>query len=109
MLMPMIEEMQMKIKHAMLKNNLWDKHISRSLNHGDQGMKMENGLIYSDDRIYIPCNHALRGEIIAQSHDHITAGHPGIEKIKELVLQEYWWPKMKRDIEAYIHACETCQ
>ncbi len=37
------------------------------------------------------------------------AGHPGIEKTKELVLREYWWPKMKKDIEAYICACKTCQ
>ncbi len=37
------------------------------------------------------------------------AGHPGVAKTKELVLREYWWPKMKRDVEEYMHACETCQ
>ncbi len=72
-------------------------------------MKLDNGLIFYDHRIYIPQDHALRGEIIAISHDHITAGHPGIEKTKELVLREYWWPKMKKDVENYIRACETCQ
>ncbi len=56
-------------------------------------MKLDDGLIYYDHRIYIPQNHALRGEIIAVFHDHITAGHPGIEKTKELVLREYWWPR----------------
>ncbi len=44
---------------------------------------------------------------------HLTTiswrGHPGIEKTKELVLREYWWPKMKKDIENYVRACETCQ
>ncbi len=54
-------------------------------------MKLDNGLIFYDHRIYIPQDHALRGEIITMSHDHITAGHPGIEKTKELVLREYWW------------------
>ncbi len=49
MLMPMIEEMQMKIKQATLDHHLWDKHISGSLNHGDRGMKIENGLIYYDN------------------------------------------------------------
>ncbi len=49
-------------------------------------MKLDDGLIYYDHRIYIPQNHALRGEIIAACHDHITVGHPGIEKTKELVL-----------------------
>lgn len=51
----------------------------------------------------------LRREIIAQNHDHVLAGHPGINKTKELVLREYWWPKMKKDIEAYFKGCKTCQ
>ncbi len=51
----------------------------------------------------------LRGEIITQSHDHILVGHPRIEKTKELVLREYWWPRMKKDIEAYVKGCEMCQ
>ncbi len=72
-------------------------------------MKLGDGLIYYDHHIHIPQDHALQGEIIAVFHDHITAGHPGIEKTKELVLREYWWPKMKKDIENYVRACETCQ
>ncbi len=84
-----IEEVHTKIKQATLDHHRWDKNISASLNH-DCGMKIDDGLIYYDHRIYIPQDHALRGEIIAASHDHITAGHPGIEKTKELVLREYW-------------------
>ncbi len=106
--MPTIEEVHTKIKQATLDHHLWDKNVSASLNH-DRRMKLDNGLIYYDHRIYIPQDHALRGEIIAASHDHITAGHPGIEKTKELVLQEYWWPRMKRDIENYVRACKMCQ
>ncbi|SJL18612.1 uncharacterized protein ARMOST_22209 [Armillaria ostoyae] len=41
-------------------------------------------------------------------HNHITAGHPGIKKTKELVLRDYWWPKLKRDVEAYVRGCKTC-
>ncbi len=108
LVMPTIEEIHTKIKQAMLDHHRWDKNVSASLNH-DQGMKLDNGLIYYDRCIYIPQDHALRGEIIAVSHDHITAGHPGIEKTKELVLREYWWPKMKKDIENYIRTCEMCQ
>ncbi len=49
-------------------------------------MTIEDGLIYYNSRIYVPQDHALRGEIISRSHDHITAKHPGIEKTKELIL-----------------------
>ncbi len=72
-------------------------------------MTIEDGLIYYDGCIYVPQDHVLRGEIISRSHNHITTGHPGLEKTKELILQEYWWPKMKRNIETYIRTCETCQ
>ncbi len=37
--------------------------------------------------------------------DHTTTSPlatPGIEKTKELVLREFWWPKMKKDIETYV-------
>ncbi len=85
MLMPMIEEMQTKIKQATLDHHSWDKNISESLNH-DRGMKIENRLIYYDSWIYVPQDHVLQGEIIVQSHDHITVGHSGIEKTKELML-----------------------
>ncbi len=108
MVMPTTEEVHIKIKQATLDHHRWDKNVSASLNH-DQGMKIDDGLIYYDNHIYIPQDHALRGEIIARFHNHITARHPGIEKTKELVLREYWWPKMKKDIEAYICACKVCQ
>ncbi len=62
-----------------------------------------------DGCIYVPRNHALRGKIITQFHDHVSAGHPGIEKTKELVLREYWWPKMKKTVETYVKGCEVCQ
>lgn len=51
----------------------------------------------------------LRGEIITQNHDHIMAGHPGIEKTKELIQREYWWPRLRKDVERYVKGCEACQ
>ncbi len=29
--------------------------------------------------------------------------------MKELILREFWWPKIKKDVEAYVKGCETCQ
>ncbi len=108
MIMPMIEESHERIKSLTHDHQKWDDKIENSVNH-DQGMMLKEGLIFYDNRIYVPCNQTLQGEIITQFHDHIMAGHPGIAKTKELVLQEYWWPKMKKDVEAYVCACKTCQ
>ncbi len=108
MVMPTIEETHHHVISATQNIHLWDNTVTSSVNH-DHRMKLEDRLIWYNHRIYIPRNHAIHREIIVHSHDHITAGHLGIEKTKELILQEFWWPKMKKDIEANVQACETCQ
>lgn len=108
MILPTIEEAHEWIKSATRNHRMWDQGIANSVNH-NWGMMLKEGLIYYDKRIYVPLDHALQGEIIACIHDHITAGHSGIEKMKELVLQDYWWLKMKRDVEKYVQGCEVCQ
>ncbi len=108
MIMPTIKEAHECIKSAICNVHSWDTNVLGSVNH-DWGIELKEGLIWYNNRIYVPRDHALQGEIIARSHDHITAGHPGIEKTKELILWEYWWPKLKKDMEAYVHACEMCQ
>ena len=53
------------------------------------------GLWTRQGRIVVVANDALRREVVANHHDHITAGHPGISKTLYAVEQEYWWPDMK--------------
>ncbi|SJL12749.1 uncharacterized protein ARMOST_16180 [Armillaria ostoyae] len=96
-----IDETHKRIKSAMCTHQKWDQGIAHSLNH-EKGIEEKDGLLYYDKRIYVPRDSATRGEVISCCHDHITAGHLGIEKTKELVLRDYWWPKLKRDVEAYI-------
>ncbi len=108
LIMPMTNEVHTKVEEATQQEELWDEGIKTSLTH-ERGISREGGLLKYDGRIYVPHNHSLRGEIIAQFHDHVLAGHPGIEKTKELDLREYWWPKMKKAIEAYVKGCEVCQ
>ncbi|SJL13786.1 uncharacterized protein ARMOST_17234 [Armillaria ostoyae] len=108
MIMPTTSETHERVKTATHQKELWDKGIATSLEH-ERGITKKNGILYYDNRVYVPRHSSLRGEIIAQSHDHITAGHPGIAKTRELVQREYWWPKIQKDIEAYVKGCEVCQ
>ncbi|SJL03638.1 uncharacterized protein ARMOST_06995 [Armillaria ostoyae] len=108
LIMPTISKTHERVRTITRQKELWDKGIAMSLEH-ERGISKENGILYYENRVYVPHHTALRGDIIAQSHDHITAGHPGVAKTKELILREYWWPKMKRDVETYIASCETCQ
>ncbi|SJL08820.1 uncharacterized protein ARMOST_12191 [Armillaria ostoyae] len=107
MIMPTTNETHEHIKSATRSHQKWDQGIANSLNH-EKGIKERDGLLYYDQRIYVPRDSATRGEVISRCHDHITAGHPGIEKTKELILRDYWWPKLKKDVETYVRGCETC-
>ena len=37
------------------------------------------------------------------------AGHLGITKTKDRILQRYYWPGIFKDIAQYCHTCEVCQ
>jgi Integrase zinc binding domain len=54
-------------------------------------------------------NDALRRELMATYHNHITAGHPGISETLFTIEQEYWWPDMKKFITQYVKGCPKCQ
>ena len=36
-------------------------------------------------------------------------GHLGIKKTREIIQQDFWWPRMKDDLTKYIKACQKCQ
>ncbi|SJL18897.1 uncharacterized protein ARMOST_22499 [Armillaria ostoyae] len=81
-IMPTTTETHERVKTITRQKELWDKGIATSLEH-ERGIAEKDGILYYDHRVYIPRHPTLRGDIIAQSHDHITA--------------------------AYIAGCETCQ
>ncbi len=108
LIMPTTDFTHQQIKEVTQQEELWDAGIATSLAH-DRGISKEDGLLHYDGHVYVPRKASLRGEIISRSHDHITAGHPGIEKTKELILHKFWWPKIKKDVKAYVKGCETCQ
>ncbi len=108
LIMPTTDSVHRQIEEITRQEELWDVGIATSLAH-DRGISRKEGMLYYDGRVYVPWKTSLRGEIISRSHDHITASHPGIEKTKELILREFWWPKIKKDVKAYVKGCETCQ
>ena len=60
-------------------------------------------------KIYVLKNEKLRAEIIQLHHDMPVAGHGGQWKIVELVMRNYWWPEVTRDVERYMEGCNLCQ
>ncbi|XP_072182290.1 uncharacterized protein [Diadema setosum] len=50
-----------------------------------------------------------RRELLGMAHDNLMAGHLGVEKTKDRILRNYYWPGLFRDVSEYIRTCEPCQ
>jgi len=35
----------------------------------------------------------------------VNVGHPGQQRMMELLKQNYWWPGLKEDIKKYVQEC----
>ena len=57
-------------------------------------------MLYYQGLPYLP--EIIRTEIISRHHNDSLAEHFGIEKTWELVVQKYYWPTLRADIETYV-------
>ena len=59
------------------------------------------------DQIVIPeqCCH----EILHLAHEAPMAGHLGINKTYQKMLQNFYWPGLKRDVKSFCQCCYACQ
>ena len=50
----------------------------------------------------------IQTELISRHHNDPLAGHFGINKTRELIGRKYYWPSLKKDVEAYVKGCNVC-
>jgi hypothetical protein len=51
----------------------------------------------------------LRKDILRIAHSHPVAGNLGMRKTHDKVLQYFWWPKLRYDIQQFCKSCHECQ
>jgi len=59
--------------------------------------------------MYIPKDEKLRVEIIQLHHDIPIAEHGGKWKMTELVMRNYWWSEITKDVGKYVEECNMYQ
>ena len=73
----------------------------------------EDGLLYFEDwngnnRLCVP--QAQRVAVMAEVHNEITeSAHGGYHRCYNRLASTQYWPKMSRDLKAYISSCDICQ
>jgi hypothetical protein len=69
--------------------------------------EIRNGRLYFRDRIYVPDNE-LRLLLIQTAHDSVEGGHPGKNKLYELLSRDYWWPRLSYETNRFATNCHSC-
>jgi len=65
----------------------------------DEKWHQEDGLILKEGKVYISRDEKLRAEVIRLHHDTPVGGHGGQWKIAELVMRNFWWPGITREVK----------
>ena len=60
-------------------------------------------------KVYVLKDKELRVEIIQLHHDVLVVGHREKWKIMELVMRNYQWLGVIKNIEKYVEGCNMCQ
>ena len=64
-----------------------------------------NGREYN--QLIVPAK--LRGDVLKIAHDGIMSGHLGIRKTTDRILNEFFWPTIRKDVKVYCKTCDICQ
>ena len=71
--------------------------------------QIEKELVLKEDKMYVLKNEKLRVEIIQLHYNTLVTGHERKWKTMELVIRNYWWPGVTKDIGKYVEECDVCQ
>jgi len=58
--------------------------------------------MYKKGKVYVPKDKKLRAEIIRLYHNIPVGGHGGQWKTVELVMKNFWWPEVTKEIKQYM-------
>jgi len=84
------------------RNNTREQEVVQALKKEDKLTWEEDRIVYIKGRTYIPNNKKTREKILIENHDSVDIGHPGQQRMLELIKKNYWWPGLKEDVKKYI-------
>ena len=74
----------------------------------EEEWQLKENLVLKEGKMYVLKDKELRVEIIWLHHNVLVAEHGGKWKLTELVMRNYWWPGITKDMEKYVEGCDMC-
>jgi hypothetical protein len=71
------------------------------------GWKLEEGLLYFEDRILVPAEAPLHEALLHDAHDALA--HFGDHKMYQVLSVSFFWPCMHTEVKDYVKSCDACQ
>jgi len=68
----------------------------------DKEWREVNGIMYKEEKVYVPKDNKLRTEIIRLHHDIPIGGHGEQWKMVELVTRNFWWLGVTKEVKQYM-------
>lgn len=98
------DEWWMKTRDEMLKPH----GIPHSKDVSLSECKIHENRLFFRDRLYVP-EGELRTLLVQLAHDSVESGHPGKNKLYELLARSYWWPRLSVDTKQFARNCHGCR
>jgi hypothetical protein len=74
---------------------------------GWEEYQVHNGILFRANKLCIP-NSSFRLLLLHKAHTGGLMGHFGRDKTFEMLVDHFYWPKMRRDVERLVGRCVTC-
>ena len=78
-----------------------------SIDKGFEDFYLHKGFLFKGNKICIP-ESSLRSLLLQESHGGGLMGHFGREKTYDMLSNNFYWPRMYRDVERHVRRCTTC-
>ena len=96
----------MRLRLAELQESDDEARKLRATEELQEGWTDIDGVLHHQGLPFVP--EIIRTELISRHHDDPLAGHFGIDKTRELIGRKYYWPSLRKDVEAYVKGCNVC-
>ena len=63
-------------------------------------------MLYHQGLPFVP--KVIQTKLISRHHDNPLADHFGIDKTRELISKKYYWPRLRKIVEAYVKGYNVC-
>jgi len=68
---------------------------------------LHDGFLFRANKLCIP-DCSVRILLVQEAHAGGLMGHFGAKKTEQVLVDHFFWPKMRRDVERHVLHCETC-